>query len=109
MDKSCEEKSKQAMPFREFPGGARGQAGFAEHGLGAGLSIGRLSRVRPLKRFEAPDHSEGIATPVCALARNDTSWGAKQGGTTSILSSLSFLGDGFFILYNHSKEDSNNV
>ena len=91
------------MPFREFPDGARGQAGFAEHGLGAGLSIGRLSRVRPLKRFEAPDHSEGIATPVCALARNDTSWGAKQGGTTSILSSLSFGSRAIFYLSNKEK------
>ena len=54
------------------------------------MSIGRHPRVRPLKRLEAPRFSMEIATPVCALARNDISVGAKQGGTTSILSSLSY-------------------
>ncbi len=48
----------------------------AEHGLGAEESIGRLLRVRPLKREEA-----------------DLS--AKQGGTASISSPLSFLRGGF--------------
>ena len=41
----------------------------AEHGLGAGFSTGRESRVRPLTRVEAE-------------------FSAKQGGTASILSPL---------------------
>ena len=63
------------------------------------MPIGRHPRVRPLKRFEAPRDSMEIATPVCALVRNDINVGAKQGGTTSILSSLRFLkGDFYFCI-----------
>ena len=55
----------------------------AEHGLGAGLSIGRESRVRPLKRFKVCADRE-IAMPVCGLARNDSllfDCPHEQGGT----------------------------
>ena len=43
----------------------------AEHGLGAGVSIGRHARVRPLSRVEA-------------------GFSANQGGTASILSPLEY-------------------
>ena len=66
----------------------RGQAEADEHGLGAGMPIGRHSRVRPLTRFETiflslrggvadvaiPRMARmpyGIAAPVCALVRDD--------------------------------------
>ena len=51
--KGNDEKSKQTTPFREPRLVRRGTAGFAEHGLRAGLSIGSQSRARPLQRFEA--------------------------------------------------------
>ena len=51
--KGDEEKSMLAETFSE-PGLVRaGTAEAAEHGLGAGVSIGRHSRVRPLLREEA--------------------------------------------------------
>jgi len=58
----------------------------AEHGLGAGPSIGSRSRVRPLKRFEAFFE---IAMPVCPPARNDKN--VNQGGTTVNFIVLAFL------------------
>ena len=58
------------------------------------MSIGRLPRVRPLSRMKALIVE--IATPVCALVRNDTMH-AKQGGTTSIQSSLLCKGDFIFV------------
>ena len=53
MEKSGEEKSTHSYPVRE-PWKVRvGTAKRAEHGLGAGPSIGRRLRVRPLSRVEA--------------------------------------------------------
>ena len=56
----------------ENPGLVRRDMGeTAEHGLGAGGSIGRLSRVRPLERFESSLFS--ILHGLCI--------DEKQGGT----------------------------
>ena len=41
-------------------------AGTAEHGLGAGVPIGRHPRVRPLKRFESSDSSIPDGAPAKA-------------------------------------------
>ena len=46
--KSCEEKSRLFDPVREPRKVGGGTAKAAEHGLGAGLSIGREPRVIPL-------------------------------------------------------------
>ena len=63
--KSCEEESTRKEPFREPRLVERGTEEAAEHGLGAGMSIGRLPRVRPLKRFEANTrHCEPVRTLV---------------------------------------------
>ena len=53
MDKSGEKKSKLRKPFREPGEGESGYGGRAEHGLGAGVSTGRVARGRPLQRNEA--------------------------------------------------------
>ena len=45
--KSCEKKSRSLRTVQRAPEGARGYGNAAEHGLGAGVSIGRHSRVRP--------------------------------------------------------------
>ena len=52
MDKSCEEESTLRKPFREPCLVEMGRRSTVEDGLGAGMSIGRHSRVRPLRRFE---------------------------------------------------------
>jgi len=49
--KSCEEKSRQSDPVREPRKVGGGTAKAAEHGLGAGFSIGREPRVIPLQVF----------------------------------------------------------
>lgn len=42
-----------AITVQRAPGAEMGYGKRAEHGLGAGMPIGRLPRVRPLSRFEA--------------------------------------------------------
>ena len=79
IEKSCEEKSRLVWPVREPRELERGTEGKAEHGLGAGESIGRLFP----------------GAPVNALLRQRFS--AKQGGTASVLSPLDFSGGGVFI------------
>ena len=70
--KSCEEKSKLSEPVREPRKVGGGTVKAAEHGLGAGLSIGRQPRVIPLQMFE-----------VCAesrrLPRQSADWRAMTG------------------------------
>ena len=78
MDKSGEEKSRFLEPVREPCLVEMGTGKKAEHGLGAGQPIGRLSRVRPLERFLRQ------ALP------------AKQGGTALILTPLRIQGRFFF-------------
>ena len=52
--KSCEEESTLWEAGQRALQGESGHGqNMAEDGLGAGMSIGRLPRVRPLKRFEA--------------------------------------------------------
>ena len=72
----------------------------AEHGPGAGLSTGRQSRVRPLKRLE-------MCTMFRRLPRQCVHWLAmtffffavymNQGGTASILVALGVSKGDFFI------------
>ena len=50
--KGSEEKSRLRYPVREPRQVRVGTVKAAEHGLRAGFSIGRESRVRPLTRFE---------------------------------------------------------
>ena len=52
-DKSCEKKSRHAHTFQRASVGEKRCAEAAEHGLGAGVPIGRYARVRPLMRCEA--------------------------------------------------------
>jgi len=53
--KGKEEKSRLFYPVREPRQVRGGTVTAAEHGLGAGLSIGRGPRVIPLQMFEVPE------------------------------------------------------
>ena len=64
--KSCEEKSKLSEPVREPRKVRGGTIKAAEHGLGAGFSIGREPRVRPLKRGESSVSSDSKWGPAKA-------------------------------------------
>ena len=61
--KSCEEKSRSQYPVREPRQVRGGTAEGDEHGLGAGLPIGRQSRVRPLTRFEVRISAQNKVVP----------------------------------------------
>ena len=101
-EKSCEEKSRHYCPVREPRKVGGGTEKNAEHGLGAGLSIGRQLRLRCVISVLRCVHRIGGLPRQCAhwLAMTSFFFCARinQGGTASIFVALGSCPRAAFIL-----------